>query len=93
MNGIIRFAIQRWQITLVVFLALAAMGLDLDTALSAAATALMNVGPGVGPIIGPAGNFGSLPDAAKWVLTFAMLLGRLELLSVLVLFSSHFWRK
>jgi trk system potassium uptake protein TrkH len=75
-----------------VTMALAAMGLDLDTALSAAATALMNVGPGVGPLIGPAGNFSTLPDGAKWILSFAMLLGRLELLTVLVLFSPQYWR-
>jgi trk system potassium uptake protein TrkH len=75
-----------------VTMALAAMGLDLETALSAAATALMNVGPGVGPLIGPAGNFSTLPDGAKWILSFAMLLGRLELLTVLVLFSPQYWR-
>jgi trk system potassium uptake protein TrkH len=52
----------------------------------------MNVGPGVGPLIGPAGNFSTLPDGAKWILSFAMLLGRLELLTVLVLFSPQYWR-
>ena len=69
------------------------MGLDTVTALSGAATALANVGPGLGPIIGPAGNFSSLPDQAKWVLALAMLLGRLELLSVYVLFTAAFWRE
>jgi trk system potassium uptake protein len=73
-------------------LLLALMGLDLLTSLSAAATALTNVGPGLGDIIGPAGNFAPLPDAAKWLLSFAMLLGRLELLTMMVLFSSMFWR-
>ncbi|MFL1465730.1 TrkH family potassium uptake protein [Marinobacter sp. HN1S83] len=71
---------------------LALLGLDLTTSLSGAATALANVGPGLGEIIGPAGNFQPLPDAAKWVLMLAMLLGRLELLSVFVMFSRHFWR-
>ena len=71
---------------------LAALGLDLVTSLTGAATALANVGPGLGDTIGPAGNFQSLPDAAKWVLMVVMLLGRLELLSVLVLLSPHFWR-
>ncbi|RBP25621.1 trk system potassium uptake protein TrkH [Marinobacter pelagius] len=71
---------------------LAALGLDLVTSLTGAATALANVGPGLGTVIGPAGNFQSLPDAAKWVLMGAMLLGRLELLSVFVMFSPHFWR-
>lgn len=72
--------------------ALACLGLDLVTSLTGAATALANVGPGLGDVIGPAGNFATLPDAAKWVLMIAMLLGRLELLSVFVLFSRQFWR-
>jgi trk system potassium uptake protein TrkH len=68
------------------------LGLDTLTALSAAATALANVGPGVGEVIGPAGNFASLPETAKWLLSLAMLLGRLELFTVLVLFTPAFWR-
>lgn len=72
--------------------ALAACGLDPITALSGAATALGNVGPGLGPVIGPVGNFAPLPDTAKWILSFAMLLGRLELITVLVIFSPDFWR-
>lgn len=67
-------------------------GLDLVTALSASATALCNVGPGLGDIIGPAGNFAALPDMAKWTLTVLMLLGRLELFALLVLFDPYFWR-
>lgn len=73
-------------------MALTMTGLDFATALSGAGTAMSNVGPGVGNIIGPAGNFQTLPDAAKWFLSFGMLLGRLELFAVLVLFSPHFWR-
>ncbi|MGD1877536.1 MAG: TrkH family potassium uptake protein [Kiloniellaceae bacterium] len=73
-------------------IALAGMGLDLQTALSASATAITNVGPGLGPVVGPATNFASLPDAAKWLLSIAMLLGRLEIFSVLVLFDPEFWR-
>ena len=73
-------------------LILAMMGLDLVTSLTATATALTNVGPGLGDIVGPAGNFSTLPDAAKWLLSFAMLLGRLELMTVMVLFSPMFWR-
>jgi trk system potassium uptake protein TrkH len=72
--------------------ALAGLGLDWTTSLSGAVTALGNVGPGVGPVIGPATNFKSLPDAAKWILSFLMLLGRLELFTVLVLFVPRFWR-
>jgi trk system potassium uptake protein TrkH len=68
------------------------IGLDPVTAISGAAATLSNVGPGLGPIIGPAGNFASLPDAAKWVLAFLMLAGRLELLTVYVVFTAAFWR-
>jgi trk system potassium uptake protein TrkH len=76
------------------FLTMALMALDLDfvTSISAAVTALSNVGPGLGPIIGPTGNFQSLPDPAKWLLSFGMLLGRLELFTVLVLLMPRFWR-
>ncbi|ARU88020.1 TrkH family potassium uptake protein [Pseudomonas sp. M30-35] len=76
----------------VIALGLALLGLDWITALTGAATAVCNVGPGLGPIIGPAGNFASLPDAAKWLLTLGMLLGRLEILTVLVLVTRSFWR-
>jgi len=53
---------------------------------------MANVGPGLGDIIGPAGNFAPLPGAAKWLLAFAMLLGRLEVFTVLVFFLPSFWR-
>jgi len=76
----------------VIALGLTLIGLDWVTALTGAATAVCNVGPGLGPIIGPAGNFSSLPDAAKWLLTIGMLLGRLEILTVLVLVTRSFWR-
>jgi trk system potassium uptake protein TrkH len=72
--------------------ALMAFDLDFLTSASAAVAALSNVGPGLGPIIGPAGNFGTLPDASKWLLCFGMLLGRLELFTVLILFFPQFWR-
>lgn len=71
---------------------LTAIGLDLVTGLSAAAAAVGNVGPGLGDIVGPAGNYSGLPESAKWVLCFAMLLGRLELFTVLVLLRPEFWR-
>ncbi len=73
-------------------LILAALGLDTETSLSAAATAVANVGPGVGPLVGPAGNYSGLPDAAKIVLCAAMIVGRLEILGVLVLFLPSFYR-
>lgn len=68
------------------------LGLDMMTALSGAATAVSNVGPGLGEVIGPTGNFAPLPDAAKWLLALGMLLGRLELYTVLVLLMPRFWR-
>jgi len=71
---------------------LALTGLDLVTSLTGAATAVMNVGPGLGPVIGPAGNFSSLSDTAKWALSAGMLLGRLEFLTILVLFTPAFRR-
>ncbi len=68
------------------------VGLDPETAFSGAATAIANVGPGIGKTIGPAGNFSTLPDSAKWILSAGMFLGRLEILTVLVIFVPRFWR-
>ena len=68
-------------------------GLDLETALSGAATSISNVGPGLGDTIGPAGNFDSLSIMAKWVLCAAMVIGRLELFTVLVMLAPGFWRR
>jgi trk system potassium uptake protein TrkH len=76
----------------VIALILAMTGLDLVTSFTGSATALMNVGPGLGPVIGPTGNFSSLSDTAKWALSVGMLLGRLEFLTILVLFTPAFWR-
>jgi trk system potassium uptake protein TrkH len=67
-------------------------GLDFITSLSGAATALANVGPGLGPEIGPAGNFAGLNDTAKWLLSAAMLVGRLEIMAVFAIFTFQFWR-
>jgi trk system potassium uptake protein TrkH len=67
-------------------------GVDIVTAFSAVVATVNNIGPGLGEV-GPASNFGVLTDVQIWVLTIAMLLGRLELLTVLVLFTGHFWRK
>ena len=68
------------------------LGLDPVSAISGAAASLSNVGPGLGPIIGPVGNYAALNDPAKWVCSFLMLVGRLELLTVYVLFTAAFWR-
>ncbi|MFD3302452.1 TrkH family potassium uptake protein [Aquipseudomonas alcaligenes] len=76
----------------VLALALAMCGLDWITALTGAAATVSGVGPGMGPIIGPAGNYAGLPEIAKWLLTIGMLLGRLEILTVLVLLFPAFWR-
>ena len=72
--------------------ALALTGLDFVTSISGAATALANIGPGLGEEIGPAGNFAGLNDTAKWLLSAAMLIGRLELMAVYVIFTVGFWR-
>lgn len=71
---------------------LGSTGLDATTALSGAAAALANVGPGLGDQIGPSGNFGGLNDTAKWILSGAMLIGRLELLVVYAIVTVQFWR-
>ncbi len=76
-----------------VSVALSLTGLDFMTSVSGAATALANVGPGLGTQIGPAGNFEGLNTTAKWILSFAMLVGRLEMMVVLVLITRSFWRQ
>lgn len=76
----------------VLSIALSLYGLDFLTCVSSAAQALANVGPGLGDVVGPAGNFSSLPDGAKWLLSVAMIVGRLELFTVLVLLAPAFWR-
>ena len=81
---------------LVIFFTITALlsltGLDFITSISGAATSISNVGPGLGSIIGPNGNFSSLPDISKLILTLGMILGRLELFAILVLFLPSFWR-
>ena len=82
------FAVTFSLITLV----LTAIGIDLLTAISGAISAIANVGPGLGPTIGPDGAYNIVPDTAKWLLSFAMLLGRLELIPLMVLIMPAFWR-
>jgi len=72
---------------------MAATGLDFLTSLSGSLACLTNVGPGLGDVIGPAGNYSKLSDPALLILTLLMLMGRLELLAVLVVFSPTFWRR
>ena len=68
-------------------------GLDFITSVSGAATSISNVGPGLGGMIGPTGNFSLLPDFSKWILSVGMILGRLELFAIIVLFIPSFWRR
>ena len=75
----------------VLSLAVGLTGLDMETAMSSVAECMANVGPGIGPIVGPAGNFASLPDVSKLLLTFAMIVGRLEIQGVLILFLPSFY--
>ncbi len=67
--------------------------IDFLTALSASASAISNVGPGIGEVIGPNSNYSSIPDSAKWILSITMLIGRLEIFTFLVLLSLNFWKK
>lgn len=76
----------------VISVALGMTGLDFVTSISGASATLANIGPGLGEIIGPAGNFSSLNDTAKWILSGAMLIGRLELMAVYAIFTLSFWR-
>ena len=67
-------------------------GLDFLTCISAAASAISNVGPGLGEIVGPEGNYSSLTNYSKLVLVFTMFLGRLEMLTIYVLLLPSFWK-
>jgi trk system potassium uptake protein TrkH len=78
---------------LVISVMLGMMGLDFMTALSASASAIANMGPGLGEVIGPDGTYGPLENHVKMILAFAMILGRLEFFTVLVLFTPHFWQR
>ncbi|CAA7612949.1 TrkH family potassium uptake protein [Magnetospirillum sp. SS-4] len=93
LDSVLGFVVMYFLTFALFALALAVVGVDFLTALSASASALANVGPGVGEIIGPTGSYRPLPDPAKWILAFEMLLGRLELFTVAVLFSRSYWRE
>ena len=90
--SIISFIFFYFVIFFLITALLSLTGLDFITSISGAATSISNVGPGLGPIIGPNGDFSSLPDISKWILTVGMILGRLELFAILVLFLPSFWR-
>ncbi len=91
-RSLVTFILLFIGVIVVLSVILVSTGLDPTTSFSGAITAVTNVGPGLGPIIGPAGNFSSLPDLAKWALAVGMLLGRLEILTVAVMFHPNFWK-
>ena len=92
MNSVIIFVFAYLFIFILTAMLLSITGLDFLSAISGAATSISNVGPGLGEMIGPNGNFKSIPEVSKWILSFGMLLGRLELFAVLILFFPSFWR-
>ena len=91
-NSVIIFIFTFLFIFLIIAMLLSISGLDLITSISGAASSISNVGPGLGDVIGPNGNYREIPDLSKWILSAGMLLGRLELFAVLVLFFPSFWR-
>tara|TARA_A100001011_G_scaffold385667_1_gene460089 strand:- start:842 stop:1441 length:600 start_codon:yes stop_codon:yes gene_type:complete len=91
-NSVIIFIFSYLFIFFLIAILLSITGLDFLSAISGAATAISNVGPGLGEMIGPNGNFSQVSEISKWILSFAMLLGRLEIFAVLVLFLPSFWR-
>jgi trk system potassium uptake protein TrkH len=91
-RSVVAFAITFFASIIIIAGCLGALGLDPTTSISGAITAVANVGPGMGSVIGPTGNFAGLPDLAKWILSFGMLMGRLEILTILVLFFPPFWK-
>ena len=91
-NSVIIFIFSYLFLFLIIAMLLSITGLDFLSAISGAATSISNVGPGLGDMIGPNGNFSQVSDISKWILSFAMLLGRLEIFAVLVLFLPSFWR-
>ncbi len=93
LSGVISFFTFYFSTVIILALLLGMFGLDFTSSISGALTSVANVGPGVGSVIGPAGNFASLSDPAKLLLAFGMFIGRLELLTVFVLFSPAFWRE
>jgi len=92
-SSIISFVFLYIIIFFIITTLLSISGLDFITAVSGAATSISNVGPGLGGMIGPNGNFSLLPDFSKWVLSAGMILGRLELFAIIVLFLPSFWRR
>ena len=93
MNAVMGFFYLYILSFVVIAILLGLTGLDFETSISAAATSISNVGPGLGPIIGPGGSFAPLSGFAKWIMAVAMILGRLELFTVLVMLMPGFWKR
>ena len=92
MKSIIIFVFAYLFLFILIAMLLSITGLDFLSAVSGAATSISNVGPGLGEMIGPNGNFKEIPEISKWILSLGMLLGRLELFAVLILFFPSFWK-
>jgi trk system potassium uptake protein TrkH len=92
MRSLIGFSMVFFATIAAIAVGLAIHDLDFLTSMTGAISAVCNVGPGLGPVIGPTGTFASLPDTAKWLLAAGMLLGRLEIMTIVVLFSRRFWQ-
>ena len=91
-RSMVAFAFFFFATIAVLALALSFMGLDFISSFTAAVTAVANIGPGLGDTIGPAGNFATLPDLGKWLMSLGMILGRLEIVTFMILFTRAFWR-
>lgn len=93
LRSLIAFILAYIATIIIATLLLTLFGASMMVAFSASITAVSNVGPGLAPEIGPSGNFAFLPDISKWILAVCMLMGRLEILTVVVMFTRHFWRR
>jgi trk system potassium uptake protein TrkH len=91
-SNILAFVVFYMLISIVSSAVIASLGYDVETSLGAVAATLGNIGPGIGRV-GPIENYAHIPDFGKWFLSFLMLIGRLELFTVIVLFSPAFWKK
>ena len=91
-TNILAFVVFYMLIMMISSVIISALGYDLETSMGAVAATLGNIGPGIGAV-GPVANYAHIPDFGKWFLSFLMLLGRLELFTVLVLFSPALWKK
>jgi len=92
-NSIMGFFFMYILVFIIASISLSFFNLDFVSSFSAAASAISNVGPGLGNLIGPIGSYSNLDDGAKWILILTMLIGRLEIFTILVLLSFNFWRK